>query len=207
MEVKGIKGEKPPDSAAALLLIDMISDFEFDDGAALLRHALPMSKRLAALRARTREAGIPNIYVNDNFGHWTSDFRSLVERCLKPDVDGSKVVGMLVPSERDYFVLKPKHSAFFSTTLATLLEYLRIRRLILTGVAADICVQISAADAYMRDYQLFVPADCVAATTERARKSALDYMQRVLGADIRNSAALDLAQLRRRSNLPVRKAE
>jgi nicotinamidase-related amidase len=88
--------------------------------------------------------------VNDNFGRWRSDFRKLVEHCRKGH--GRELVDTLRPGEDDYFVLKPKHSGFFSSALETLLRYLAVRQLIISGIAGNFCVLFTANDAYMRDY-------------------------------------------------------
>src|SRR5207248_2360578 len=108
-----------------------------------------------ALKKRAKAAGIPAIYVNDNFGIWQSDFRSVVRHCLEDGVCGAPIARLLAPEADDYFVLKPKHSGFYSTTLDILLDYLGVRALILTGIAANICVLFTANDAYMRDFRLF----------------------------------------------------
>src|ERR671931_1659786 len=165
-----LHGNAPDEAPTVLLLIDVINDFEFDGGEALLAQALPMAERLAALKRRLRAAGVPAIYVNDNFGRWRSDFRALLAHCCRDGVRGQPVVERLLPEADDYFVLKPKHSGFFSTTLDVLLDYLKARTLILTGVAGNICVLFTANDAYMRDFHLYVPADCVA--SNRAEDNA-----------------------------------
>jgi nicotinamidase-related amidase len=193
-----LHGNAPDASPVALLLIDTINDLEFDDGARLLRGALPMAKRIAALKQRTEHAGIPAIYVNDNFGRWRSDFRRLVAHCLEDDVRGRPVVERLVPDENDYFVLKPKHSGFYNTTLDLLLHHLQAETLIVTGMATDVCVLFTAADAYMRDYRLIVPRDCVAALSPALHRAALKQMQHVLKADVVTSTSIDLARLTRR---------
>src|SRR5690606_28428631 len=130
------------------------------------------------------------IYANDNFGKWKSDFRFQIEHCLKGNVRGKPVVELLIPSDEDYFVLKPKHSAFYATTLDVLLNHLQIKRLVITGVATDICVLFTGNDAYMRDFQVAIPADCVAANTQQRSDAVLRLMQRVLKADIRESTEL-----------------
>jgi nicotinamidase-related amidase len=191
-----LHGNVPDKAEVALLLIDVINDLEFEDGERLLEHALPMAERLAALKRRAKEAGIPAIYVNDNFGRWQSDFNKLLAHCLEEDVRGKPLVEQLKPEEDDYFVLKPKHSGFFSTTLDTLLEYLQARSLILTGVAGNICVLFTANDAYMRDFHLVVPSDCVASNSPEENEHALELMKTVLKADIRSSTELDLDELR-----------
>jgi nicotinamidase-related amidase len=108
-------------------------------------------------------------------------------------VRGRPLVERLTPEADDYFVLKPKHSGFFSTTLDTLLAYLRARTLILTGLTADNCVLFTASDAYLRDFDVIVPPDCVASIDPRHTRQALDHMHRVLKAELTDSTALSLS--------------
>jgi nicotinamidase-related amidase len=190
-----LHGNAPDQAPIALLLIDVINDLAFAHGKALLKHALPMAKKIAALKRRAKRAGIPSIYVNDNFGRWQSDFQTLLRHCLDEDVSGKPIATLLQPEAEDYFVLKPKHSGFYATTLELLLQALGVHTLILTGMAANICVLFTENDAYMRGYRLIVPADCVASQTVRENTSALHLMQTVLKADIRPSTALDLPHL------------
>jgi nicotinamidase-related amidase len=187
-----LHGSAPDDAAAALLLIDVINDLEFDGGEALFAQALPMAAQLALLKRRAKQAGIPAVYVNDNFGRWQSDFAKLLAHCLDDGVRGQPLAVQLRPEPDDYFVLKPKHSGFYATTLDLLLRYLRVHTVILTGLTGDICVLFTANDAYMRDVRLVVPADCVASQDPEENRHALRHMQRVLKADIRPSTALHL---------------
>jgi nicotinamidase-related amidase len=130
--------------------------------------------------------------VNDNFGRWRSDFRAQVEHCLQDGVVGQPIAELLRPDEDDYFVLKPKHSGFFSTTLDVLLEYLEVKTVVLVGMAANICVLFTANDAYMRDFHLVVPHDGVASNTIEENNYALEQMRVVLKADTRSSAEIPL---------------
>ncbi|MEZ4728971.1 MAG: isochorismatase family cysteine hydrolase [Caldilineaceae bacterium] len=175
------------DNAAetALLLIDVINDLEFEGGEDLLVHALPMAQQIYALKQAAKAAGVPVIYANDNFGQWRSDFRRLVHSCSNEAVRGQPIARLLQPDEDDYFVLKPKHSAFYQTNLDVLLKELGTTTVILTGMAADICVLFTANDAYMRDFQVIVPADCVASERAENNQQVLTLMERVLKADIR----------------------
>ena len=182
--------------AVALLLVDVINDMDFKGSESLVALAEPMAERLCALKRRARGAGIPTIYINDNFGKWRSDFRSLVEHCINDPVPGRNVARMLQPDQEDYFVLKPKQSAFYDTTLDTLLRALGTATVILTGIAGDNCVLFSANDAYMRDLRLFIPEDCVASETREENEYALRLMRKVVKADIRPSTEIDLEALR-----------
>lgn len=187
MKPRDPHGCAPDTSQTVMLLVDVINDFDFPTAPKLLRFALPAAKRISTLKHRLRKRNVPVVYVNDNFGRWQSDFRRQIERCMKEDSAGSAVARLLAPSAEDYFVLKPKHSGFHCTSLDVLLSYFGARRLIITGFAADICVLFTANDAYMRDYELVVPADCVASETATASRGACFQMKSFLHADIRVS--------------------
>jgi nicotinamidase-related amidase len=195
---RDLHGSAPDQSPAALLLIDVINHFDYPGGRALSRHALPMARRLAALKRRARRVGIPAIYVNDNFGRWRSDFRSIVAQCERPGTLSRPIVELLAPDEDDYFVLKPKHSGFYATALDTLLRYLGSETLILAGLTADSCVLFTAADAFLRDFRIVVPRDCVASIDPQEKTRALQRMAKLLDADVRASSRLVLATLTRR---------
>jgi nicotinamidase-related amidase len=177
-----LHGSAPDKHRIALLLIDVINDFDFPEADQLLKYARPMAQNLLRLKRRAQKAGVPVIYVNDNFGRWKSDFRRTVDHCEECG-RGRDVVRLLRPEETDYFVLKPKHSGFFSTTLETLLRYLQTQTLILTGIAGNFCVLFTANDAYMRDFDLLLPSDCTVSNTKRENDSALRLMQKFLKAD------------------------
>jgi nicotinamidase-related amidase len=193
-----LHGSAPDKSEVALLLIDVINDLDFPEANQLLRYARPMAKKLSRLKQRAKEAGVPVIYVNDNFGRWRSDFRRQVQHCLRDGSRGHEIVSLLQPDEDDYFVLKPKHSGFFSTTLETLLHYLGSRKLILTGIAGNFCVLFTANDAYMRDYDLIIPSDCTVSNTAEENREALALMRKFLKADTRPSTKLRLPRARRK---------
>jgi nicotinamidase-related amidase len=112
-------------------------------------------------------------------------------------VRGEPIARRLLPGPNDYFVLKPKHSGFFSTQLDLLLNYLGVRTVIVTGVAGNICVLFTASDAYLRDYKIIVPRDCVASNTPEENDAALQLMAKILKADTRISDELDISELLR----------
>jgi nicotinamidase-related amidase len=190
-----LHGNVPDKSSVALLLIDVINDLEFEGGKDLLPHAIEMARNIAALKRRAKQRGIPVVYVNDNFGKWQSDFNSVLDHCLEDGVCGKPVAESLRPDADDYFVLKPKHSGFQFSALHLLLEHLGARTLILTGVAGNFCVLFTAHDAYMRDYRLVVPRDCVASLAPRDDRYALAHMAEVTKADVRPAARIDLSAL------------
>ena len=179
-----------PARGTALLLIDVVNDLAFPGSDALIAQAEAMATRLAAFKRRATAAGIPAVYVNDNFGQWRSDFRRTVSHCTAASSPGRRVSRRMRPTSRDYFVLKPKHSGFYDTTLETLLEDLKIRRVIVTGIAGNICVLFTANDAYMRGLKIWAPADCIVSNTAEDNDAALRQIEIVLKGDVTPSTQL-----------------
>lgn len=177
-------------SGSALVLIDIINHFEFPDGDLVLRNALPTATRIARLKKRAREAGIPAIYVNDNFGQWRSDAAKLLAYCVRPDARGREFVQPIQPDAEDYFVLKPMHSAFYQTPLELLLRKLGASSLILCGLATNSCILCTAYDANMREFGLVVPADCCAARSRREHQEAIAHIKNMSGAKVVSAAGL-----------------
>ena len=195
---KNLKGSVPDQSEVALILVDLINPLDFPEAKQMERYVPKMVRQIKRLKKRAKAAGVPVIYVNDNFGRWRSDFRGLVEACRTKDCRGRLLAEELAPEEDDYFVLKPKHSGFYASALETLLLYLGAERLVITGIAGTYCVLFTANDAYMRDYELAVPADCTISNTARENKQALALMDRYLNADTRQSDRLRFPRQKRR---------
>ena len=184
-----------PKSRTALLLVDVINLFDFPGGASFARRALAPAKNIVKLRERAHRAKVPVIYVNDNWGRWRSDFKAIVDDCSKPGRPGAPIAGMLKPTPRDFFVLKPHISGFHETPLDTLLQAGEVETLIVAGFAADNCVFFTAAEAHMRDYNLVVPSDCCASERDTERRHALAKMRKFLEA---NTASSPNLRMRRR---------
>jgi len=189
-QTSDLHGNAPDKCPVALLLVDVINDLEFPGNTEIVRRARNLATRLYSLTQRARKARISIVYVNDNFGKWRSDFHQQVQHCLADDVCGKPLAEKLRPLADDYFVLKPKHSGFYSSALDLLLRHLGARTLIITGIAGDRCVLFTANDAYLRDYKIFVPSDCVISNTAQQNKEALNLMKRALHADTRPSTRI-----------------
>jgi nicotinamidase-related amidase len=192
-----LHGNAPDAASTALLLIDVINDFEFEKGGQLLKLALPVGHKIAKLKSLVKSAGLPVIYVNDNFGKWQSDLNKIVSHCLEDGVRGEPFVKLVLPDEDDYFVLKPKHSGFYCTSLELVLDHVGATNLILAGIAGNNCVLFTANDAYMRDFKLFIPADCVVSESPQENEYALKQMEKVLKAEIKPADELNFAELKR----------
>lgn len=176
--------------APALLIVDMISDWQFPDADQLLPRAALIAPAIAALKLRCRAQGVPVVYANDNHGRWRSDFRQVVDASLQQR--GAQITRTLMPDPQDYFVLKPMHSAFFRTPLDLLLDGLKVHRLLLTGVTADQCIATTAADARMRNYEAEAPRDCIASHTVERDARALAHFAEALRVPTTPSSQLAL---------------
>src|ERR1043165_4025643 len=174
-------------SGQAVLIVDMINDFRHEDGDELFERLLPVAEKIAHLAKRARDAGIPVIYVNDNFKHWHDTFETTIEQVENSSNEGRRIVEMLRPEKSDYYVLKPHRSGFYKTPLGILLEELGAEELIITGATTDMCVLSTAHDAHMRKYKLRVPRDCTTAIKDEYHEQALDWMERALETDTRAS--------------------
>jgi isochorismate hydrolase len=173
----------------------MLADFESEELAPLYRAALRIAKNVARLRIRTQRAGIPTLFINDNFGRWRSSEAALIDRVAK-SARGKAILELLAPRSEDYIILKPKHSTFFATPLRTLLSYIGADSLILTGLSSTQCILFSAIDAYVRDYRLYIPANCVVSAGRKDTHVA-DYLFReYLHADTRPAERLRISTLR-----------
>ena len=184
---------RPSPVPVAVLLIDVLTTFQFPDGDTILQHALMIREALVRLKSRAREASIPVLYVNDNFGDWRSEKEVLMGRCL--EAKGAPFVRPLLPDSEDYFVLKPMHSAFYMTPLEVLLEHLQVETLVLTGFTSNSCITVTAHDANMRGFDIYIPADCSCARTAEEHRQALAQLEATAAANLRRSSSLKLPNL------------
>ncbi|HUQ03358.1 MAG TPA: isochorismatase family cysteine hydrolase [Kofleriaceae bacterium] len=184
-------------SPVVLLLVDVINAMAYPGSERLVRHAMPAAQEIARLRARAHAARVPVVYANDNFGRWRSDFSATVRHAQDTRSPGHEIATLLQPDEQDYFVLKPKHSAFFGTSLDLLITYLGARRIVLAGFAGDICIRFTAQDAFLRDHELIVPRDAVASEDVRSNSAALAFMRERLKARTPPAARVSFRALAR----------
>ncbi|MFC4402305.1 isochorismatase family cysteine hydrolase [Gracilibacillus xinjiangensis] len=166
---------------AAVMIIDMINDFDFLEGRMLLHHTRKIVPNIKKLKNFAEEHNLPVIYVNDHYNTWETDYKAIAEVCLTED--NKEIIEQGTPGKGDYFIMKPQMSGFFQTPLRSLLEELEIEHIIMAGIAGNICILFTANDAHMRGYTLHVPENCVASNTERHNEDALQLMKKVFKAN------------------------
>lgn len=181
----GLRPARLPPHPRVLLLVDFINPLDFPGAEALAPAALAAAHACAGLKKRLTQEGVIAIYANDNYGVWQSDFHSLVSTCLGMEGPAGEIARLLYPQADDLTILKPRHSAFFASPLDLLLKEMRTEELVICGLATDMCVQLTAGDAFLREYRVWVPADCTAAESQSAKQASLDFMAGVLKCDTR----------------------
>ena len=186
------RGLKPRDDhrgRAAVIALDLISDFAFPDGPRVRRALQAHAPAIRQLLVRARASRLPLIYANDNIGRWRSDCAALIGHCTAPARAGAALVRSLLPVDEDYIVLKPRHSAFFGTPLEALLDDLDVDTLILLGVSSESCVWMTACDAHTRCLRLIVPLDTMAGASASAQRATTVGLRKVLGARVPQHAS------------------
>ncbi|ASN03772.1 isochorismatase family cysteine hydrolase [Virgibacillus necropolis] len=164
----------------AVIFIDIINDFNFERGERLLKHTKEILPHLKKLKRYAKDNKVPVIYVNDHYGLWQADYNKLINHCKNEN--SQEIIEEMQPDHDDYFLIKPKHSAFFQTPLESLLIELGKTNLILAGIAGDICILFTAKDAYMYEYSLRVPENCIASNEKKGNEYSLYLMRSVMDA-------------------------
>jgi len=164
--------EAPAAGGVGLLIIDMINDMAFPGAEGLREKAPSVAEVVRSLRDEAERLGVPVVYVNDNYGQWHSEKSRIVKACLGANETGQEIATHIAPRDDDYFIIKPQFSGFYATNLPVLLPRLGVNRLVLTGMAADVCVLFTAADAHMREYQIWTPRDAVASEKDERADSS-----------------------------------
>ncbi|PFN74929.1 isochorismatase [Bacillus sp. AFS076308] len=172
----------------ALLIIDMINNFDFTHGPILAQKALKIAEQIKEVKDQFNQQQLPVIFINDHYNLWQADYHRIIEHCRNQYSE--PIYKKVLPGENDFFLIKPKHSAFYGTALNTLLHQLKVNTLIVTGIAGNICVLFTANDAYMREYKLLIPNDCIASADDQDNQYALMMMKNVLKAVVKPSQNL-----------------
>jgi nicotinamidase-related amidase len=181
---RGLQPRAKASGRAAVLVLDLITDFAFPDGEQVRRALTKQAPAILKLLKSARHAEIPVIYANDNLGPWRSDAPGLIAHCTDPRHPGALLVESLCPAATDEIVLKPRHSAFFGTALVALLDDRQVDTLVVAGISAESCVWMTACDAHTRGFRLVIPADTLAGASGAALRRTLTSLREVLSARV-----------------------
>jgi len=175
-------------SDTALLVIDMLNDYRHPDADQLARSVADIIDPLTTLVQQVSDRNdVDLIYVNDNHGDFTADYRGLVDAAL--DGEHPELVKPVVPEIGSKILTKVRHSVFYATPLDYLLKRLEVRQIILTGQVTEQRILYSALDGYIRHYDAIVPSDTVAHIDADLGAAALKMMERNMRARIVTAAS------------------
>jgi nicotinamidase-related amidase len=175
----------------ALLVVDMLNTYEHEDAERLAESVREAVPQIAGLIQQARNEDVPVVYVNDNYGDWNSSSEELGRRAMAGR--HPELVQPLLPREGDAFVIKARHSVFYSTPLEYLLQTMGVGQIVLAGQATEQCILYSALDGYVRHFEVAVPRDGVAHIHRHLAEAALEMMERNMHAQIRPAAEMRLA--------------
>lgn len=161
----------------------MLNSYQHEDAEKLIPSVENVIEPIAGLVTAARKRDdVDLIYVNDNYGDFTADQDDLVRQAL----DGARpdLVEPIVPADGVRFLQKVRHSAFYATSLAYLLNQLDTKRVVLTGQVTEQCILYTALDAYVRHFDVVLPPDAVAHIDADLGKAAIRMMAENMRAEI-----------------------
>ncbi len=170
---------------SAVLVVDMVRGF-LEPGHNLYcgDEARDIIPRVKSLLQRERRAGSEVLFICDHHDPDDLEFQVFPVHCVKGTEEPEVIPELSEFVTGNNVVPKNRYSGFFNTDLDRRLERLKPDKLLVCGVCTDICVLHTASDARNRDYQVEVPADCVATFDTDAHGWALRHLQRILGAQV-----------------------
>ncbi|MCL2680085.1 MAG: cysteine hydrolase [Coriobacteriia bacterium] len=170
----------------AVIVIDMLNDFV--SGSLANPRAANIIAPLQDMVAQARAAGVPLIFSNDAHLPGIDPELKLWGEHAIAGSQGAEFIPELTPIAGDFLLPKRRYSSFFQTDLHSLLRDLGVDTLVICGMLSNICIQHTAADAYMWGFSVVVPRDGVEALDGATQESALEYMQTMYAADITTCA-------------------
>ncbi|MCV7287006.1 cysteine hydrolase [Mycolicibacterium wolinskyi] len=170
-------------SDTAVVVVDMLNSYQHEDAELLAPNVARIIDPLVNLIKAARERDdVDLIYVNDNYGDFTAQFSDIVESAL--DGERPDLVRPILPEDGCLLLTKVRHSVFYATALDYLLGRLGTERVILAGQVTEQCILYSALDAYVRHFDVVVPADAVAHIDAGLGEAALEMMRRNMSAEV-----------------------
>jgi ureidoacrylate peracid hydrolase len=186
--------EKVDPRQAALVVVDVQNDFCHPEGAAGKRgrdlSQIPaMAEHLTHLLGEARRVGLPIIFIRTEHGPWTDSESWLgrnkteVQQRVLTCEEGTWGCEFyaVAPQAGERVVVKHRYSAFRGTDLDLILRARGIRTVLICGVATNVCVETSAREAYMHDYEVVFLSDCSAAYSDLEHEATLRNMAQYFG--------------------------
>lgn len=161
-----------------LLVIDMLNDFLDKWPSAQRKHLCDSTNQLVQMM---RDANQLIVWIRQEFNSDLSDafpeMRAKNIRITIRGTPGSEIVPELKMVSSDVVIVKKRYSAFFGTTLDSLLDRIHPEALILAGINTHACIRTTAIDAYQRDRRVILAADCIDSYDPQHHAISVQYMK------------------------------
>jgi len=160
-------------SRAAILVVDMLNEFLDPGGEMVLLEGRRVIEPINRLLAASRSMGMRVVWLCDEHPiPEDREFEKRVPHCIGGTWNAAIVDAMDV-APHELRIAKRRYSGFFGTDLDLRLREWGVEQVVVTGVVTNICVRSTVHDAYFLGYDVFVPEDCVSATSDREQASTL----------------------------------
>jgi ureidoacrylate peracid hydrolase len=160
-------------SRAAVLVVDMLNEFLEPGGEMVLLEGRSIIEPINRLLAASREMGMRVVWLCDEHPiPEDKEFEKRVPHCIGGTWNAGIADAMDVAPD-ELRIAKRRYSGFFGTDLDLRLREWGVEQVVVTGVVTNICVRSTVHDAYFLGYDVFVPEDCVSATSDREQASTL----------------------------------
>jgi nicotinamidase-related amidase len=169
-----------------LVVVDVLNDFEHEDGDRLLRSLRERQQGLAGAIEQARASGVPVVYVNDHLGDWSADRHSLLERARSGK--GGELLAAAMPLPSEPLLVKGRYSALDHTALELLLRELRAERILLVGGATEACIVQTGIDARELGFKVTIITSACLTVDEQREDIALRYAREVAGIFLEDRA-------------------
>jgi nicotinamidase-related amidase len=177
----------------ALVVIDVQRKYSSGVGPLAVADGPSLVERLAGFARTARARGVPVIWVTREALPGRS-MGAATDAAFDASLfhgDAAALDDGLGAMPSDIFVVKPRQSAFYGTDLEVVLRAHGVRRVVLTGVTTNICVQATAQDARARDLAVVVVADLTAClpVTAPGHEHSAEAMQAATLATLAHAVA------------------
>ena len=168
------KFEKP-----ALLIIDMVKDnFDNKKNLPITPFARQIIKPINRLSKVFREHDWPVVFSTDAFHKEDFIFKGRMKPHSLAGTTGAEVMDELDREEKDFWLPKPKFSAFFDTGLKAWLNKQEVTLCAVAGIATNFCVLTTVMDAVCSDFKAVLLEDCAAASSNDIHEQILNIYRR-----------------------------
>lgn len=151
----------------ALLIVDFIAAYTTPSSPLYAPPTMAAIEHTAVLRRAVWQAGLPVVFTRVIYQPSGLDGGLFVQKVpvLRGMVEGAPLAAFVPPLEPeggDIVVTKQYASAFFGTSLASLLTAQGVDTLLICGVSTSGCVRASVVDAMQHGFRPIVPRECTA---------------------------------------------